>query len=388
MVFNNKKNISRDQAIHPQKRKPAGLELLPVLFLVAACIFLPKGTDSESLNSLALIFVSIILEAVPFMLVGSVVGGCIEVFISRERMTGLLSASGRLTVFVAAGAGIVFPVCECAVVPVVRRLLGKGLPLSAAIAYLLAGPIVNPVVAASTALAYAFDWRIVLLRVGLGYSIAVITGLLMGKFFSRDEAVKFIGDTADDNAHSCRCTHHDAEQFSHEGKHGTSLEIPMILRQEPHDPGCGCGCDHDAADSLFDKTGAAFSHAKDDFLAVGHYLVIGAFIAAIAQTYLDRSDFLSLTASPLLSVVFMMAMAIMLNLCSEADAFIAASFRGLAPVSAQMAFLLTGPMFDLKLLLMYQSVFTRRAIVYLASLVLALVLFAALSVELLYGMFR
>ena len=101
--------------------------------------------------------------------------------------------------------------------------------------------------------------------------------------------------------------------FSHESKHGTSLEIPMILRQEPHDPDCGCGCDHDAADSLFDKTGAAFSHAKDDFLAVGHYLVIGAFIAAIAQTYLDRSDFLSLTASPLLSVVFMMAMAIMLN---------------------------------------------------------------------------
>jgi uncharacterized membrane protein YraQ (UPF0718 family) len=92
----------------------------------------------------------------------------------------------------------------------------------------------------------------------------------------------------------------------------------------------------------------------DVFLAVGHYLVIGAFIAALAQTHIDRSSFLSLTAAPVLSSVLMMALAILLNLCSEADAFIAASFRGLMPIPAQMAFLLTGPMLDLKLLLMYQ----------------------------------
>ena len=121
---------------------------------------------------------------------------------------------------------------------------------------------------------------------------------------------------------------------------------------------------------------------------MGHYLVIGAFIAALAQTYIDRSSFLSLTAAPVLSVVLMMALAILLNLCSEADAFIAASFRGLMPIPAQMAFLLTGPMFDLKLLLMYQSVFKRRAIVVLATLILAGVLAIAVGLEVINGVFQ
>jgi hypothetical protein len=84
----------------------------------------------------------------------------------------------------------------------------------------------------------------------------------------------------------------------------------------------------------------------------------------------------------------MIVLAVLLNLCSEADAFIAASFRGLMPPSAQMAFLLTGPMFDLKLLLMYQSVFTRRAIVVLASLILIAVLVIALGLEMLNGVLR
>jgi hypothetical protein len=309
------------------------LDYLPALFLAAAIVFLPTGSESAALNSLAIVFVSIVLEAIPFMLIGSLVGGFIEAFISRDRMAAFLPRKGWLTVCFAAGAGIVFPVCECAVVPVVRRLLGKGLPISAAVAYLLGGPIVNPIVAASTALAYAFDWRIVTLRMALGYGIAVAIGMLMGRLFTRNTAIRDGGGALGKNTPSCGHHHH-----SHEHAHA-------------------------ASGSWIDKAGAAFTHAMDDFLAVGHYLVIGAFIAALAQTYIDRSSFLSLTAVPALSVVVMMALAVLLNLCSEADAFIAASFQGLMSVPAQMAFLLTGPMFDLKLLLMYQSVFKRRAIV-------------------------
>jgi uncharacterized membrane protein YraQ (UPF0718 family) len=126
----------------------------------------------------------------------------------------------------------------------------------------------------------------------------------------------------------------------------------------------------------------------DDFLAVGHYLVIGAFIAALAQTYIDRSSFLSLTAVPVLAVVLMMILAILLNLCSEADAFIAASFQGLMPMPAQMAFMLTGPMFDLKLLFMYQTVFKRRAIAVLATLILLGILVVAVGLEMINGVFQ
>jgi uncharacterized membrane protein YraQ (UPF0718 family) len=141
-------------------------------------------------------------------------------------------------------------------------------------------------------------------------------------------------------------------------------------------------------DGWEEKIGSAFNHAMEDFLAVGHYLVIGAFVAALAQTYIDRSSFLGLSTMPILSIVLMMALAILLNLCSEADAFIAASFQGLVSVPAQLAFLLTGPMFDLKLLLMYQSLFRRRAIVVLTLSILAVILMAATALEWFNGVVR
>ncbi len=365
------------------------IDSLPVLFLTVAIVFLLSDPESSSLNALAIVFISIVLEAIPFMLVGSLVGGFIEAFVSRERMATLLPRKGWLTVCIAAGAGLVFPVCECAVVPVVRRLTGKGLPFSAAIAYLLGGPIMNPIVAASTALAYAFDWRIVVLRLGLGYGIAVAIGLLMGRLFTRAEAIKDSGAASQNNALACGCHHIPLVHTHHKIRSEKSQPFPLaIANPAGNSMDCGCGCSHPVSDGWIGKAGAAFTHAMDDFLAVGHYLIIGAFIAALAQTYIDRSSFLSLAAAPVLSVVLMMALAILLNLCSEADAFIAASFRGLMPIPAQMAFLLTGPMFDLKLLLMYQSVFTRKVIVVLASLILAAVLLTATGLEMLKGVLQ
>jgi hypothetical protein len=362
----------------------ASIESLPAIFLATAFAFLPTGAESSALNSLAIVFVSIVLEAIPFMLIGSLVGGIIEAFISRERMATLLPRKGWLTVCLAAGAGIVFPVCECAVVPVVRRLIGKGLPFSAAIAYLLGGPIVNPIVAASTALAYTFDWRIVILRLGLGYGLAVVIGMLMGRLFAGSGAIKDDGAAQANNASSCACHHFTDCKLGSE----TAQAFPLLKKQAGNSTAHGCGGSHPVSDSWVDKVGAAFTHAMDDFLAVGHYLVIGAFIAALAQTYIDRSIFLTLTAAPVLSVVLMMTLAVLLNLCSEADAFIAASFRGLMPIPAQMAFLLTGPMFDLKLLLMYQSIFKRRAIVVLALLILAGVLAITIGLEMINGWLR
>jgi uncharacterized membrane protein YraQ (UPF0718 family) len=365
-------------------RKVHSIDYLPALFLAVALVFIPTGSGSATLNSLAIVFVSIVLEAIPFMLVGSLVGGFIEAYVSRERMATFLPQKGWLTVCMAAGAGIVFPVCECAVVPVVRRLMGKGLPLSAAIAYLLGGPIVNPVVAASTALAYAFDWPIVILRLTLAYGIAVAVGLIMGRIFSDVTAIRKNGAAVDGNNSAC-----DRKELS--TAHGHALGCyakngsTYMADQAKLSP-CGCGQSHAGRPkSRIDKAGSAFIHAMDDFLAVGHYLVIGAFIAALAQTYIERSSFLALSEIPLLSVALMASLAILLNLCSEADAFIAASFQGLMSVPAQMAFLLTGPMFDLKLLLMYRSVFRRRAIVILASLIIVAVLAVSVGLEILNG---
>jgi len=112
----------------------------------------------------------------------------------------------------------------------------------------------------------------------------------------------------------------------------------------------------------------AINHAGDDFLAVGQYLIIGAFFAAICQTIIPRHAFLTLTTVPGLAIMLMMGLAVVLNLCSGADAFVASSFRMVLPVSAQMGFMVLGPMLDLKLSAMYLSFISKRAFVTLVIL--------------------
>ena len=345
-------NAWGDEVLPPPPVRTIPWGQLLALLLVAAGWALPLGWgDQAAVRTFALIFGSIVLEALPFMLVGSLVGGLIEVFVSRERLTRHLPRQALALTCVAALLGLVLPVCECAVVPVVRRLTRKGLPLSAAVAYLLGGPIVNPIVGASTFLAYAGDWQIVALRLGAGYAIAVGVGWLMGRLFAQHPAL-----LTDPAGHV-------------------------------HAVDCGCGHDHGPVlghgrARLSARLGAALRHASDDFTTVAHFLVIGAAIAALAQTLVEHRAVLEIAAIPFLPAAAMMALAILLNLCSEADAFIAASFRGLVPVHAQLAFLLTGPMFDLKLLLMYRTLFTRRAIATLAMLILVAVAVVVGALEL------
>lgn len=326
------------------------------LTLLAVTVFLLLPIAAANIHAVrifALIFLSIVLEALPFMLIGSCVGGLIEVFISREKMTAYLPKRPWAVTAVAAALGFIFPVCECAVVPVTRRLARKGLPVSAAVAYLLGGPIVNPIVGASTAVAYSFDWRVVAARLGCGYLIAVTVGLLMGRLFAKRKAL-----------------------------------VPSVTESSGHEHEHACGCghlhhgEHASKEPLGKRLVHSLQHASDDFLAVAHFLIIGSALAALAQTALDRNVILDFTNLPVIPSMAMMLMAILLNLCSEADAFIAASFRGLLPLPAQMAFMLTGPMFDLKLLLMYQKLFTRRAIICLASAIIITVLIVSILLEL------
>ncbi len=320
--------------------------LLLAFFAAFAIAPLALFANDADVRTLSLIFASIVLEALPFMLLGALAGGLIEAFVPRERLMSLLPKRDLPTILIAAGMGILFPVCECAVVPVVKRLTRKGLPPFAAIAYLLGAPIVNPIVAMSTSLAYRPYSGVAFLRCAMGYCIAVTVALFMWSLF-RDGGI-FL-------------------PYRHEA--GKGLECTC-----PH---CSCETAADGA-SLSLRLLASFRHGSDDFLATGHYLVIGAFIAALSQTYIDRNFFSGLAEYPFLAPAGMIVLAVLLNLCSESDAFVAASFRNLTPFSAQMAFMLIGPMFDLKLLLMYRELFTGRAIVSLALLILVSVSCAAL----------
>jgi len=320
-----------------------GLELF---FLLAALLLFFQGMTpvwEEYTGQVALNFLAIIVEALPFMLIGSLVGGIIEVFVPVERIDSLFGSHRQRAVFIGGGLGLFFPVCDCAIIPVVRRLLGKGMGFGAAIAFLLAGPLVNPIVATSTAIAYSFNWTVVFTRLLLGYFIAVGVGLLMGRYFGRSNGlVEQLRKKADEN--------------------------------------CGC-CSSVMPLSRLQKLKHCIEHGCDDFFEVGKYLVIGALIAAIMRSSISMQTFTDLMNAPWLAIILMMLLALLLNLCSEADAFIAASFRDLLPLSSQISFMVLGPMLDMKLILMYFSVFSKKVIFSLIVLVFSAVFICSLLLE-------
>jgi uncharacterized protein len=295
-----------------------------------------------ALKTLALTFGAIIIEALPFIALGALISGLIEVYIPRERIAKLFSSHWS-SVLLGAGLGLIFPVCECAIVPVVRRLFRKGIPMGAGIAFLLGGPIVNPLVAMSTAVAYPGNWLMVLLRLGGGYIIACSAAWLLDRLLS---------------------------------KHDLLLANQNKVSE----------CDQDVAKykhTHTEKIKHGIQHAWHDFYDVGRFFVVGAFLAALIQTFLARHTMAQyLLTSPVAAILMMMVLAFLLNLCSEADAFVAASFQSaLVPISGQLSFLLLGPMLDVKLIIMYMGLFKKKAIAKIATLVFLLVFGSMLLLE-------
>src|SRR5262245_50914491 len=131
----------------------------------------------------ALAFLSVLFEGIPFLLLGSLISGFIDVFVSSERISKLLPKNPVAAAMVSGLLGLIFPMCECGSVIIIRRFIRKGLPLSAATAYMLAAPIVSPIVALSTFAAFSAQsqdpWAWVSLRLGIGYLLAVGVALIV-----------------------------------------------------------------------------------------------------------------------------------------------------------------------------------------------------------------
>jgi uncharacterized membrane protein YraQ (UPF0718 family) len=271
-------------------------------------------------------FLSILLEGAPFLLGGAILSGFLEEFLPQSLMTRLLPKNPRTAIVVSGLLGVIFPVCECGIVPVVRRLLRKGLPVSCGVTYMLAAPIVNPLVILSTLAAFRGQGAIemTLLRFGMGLSVAILAGWV----------VSF------------------AAPFS-------------ILR-----PGLlGSEADHDhphASASPIDRLTNVATVASRDFLDVAVYFVIGAAAAAIFGTAVNQEIILPLAANPPLAIASLMGLASVLSVCSTTDAFIAATLTTF-PMASKLAFLVFGPMLDFKLLFLYGAAFSPRFILLLAA---------------------
>ena len=302
---------------------------------------------------------SVFFEAIGFVLVGCLVGSLIERYLKDSF---ILKLSGRNRIsgfFLSALAGILFPVCECAIVPVVRSLIKKGMPPALGITFLLSVPIANPVVGVSTYFAFNGSWKAAGLRMLAGYLISVVIGLT-ADLFLRNKILK----TA---VVSC----HTHSEHSHEG----------------------CGCSHSSsAESDYDEDRSFYNsllklldHTWNEFYHIAPYFILGICAASLTRCLFNFQAFQELFSHEGASSLFMMAGAFALNLCSEADAFVAASFRTLVPGTAIFAFLVYGPMMDLKLLAMYQSLFSRRTSVFLFTAVTLLTSLSAFLLSMFHG---
>jgi len=292
------------------RRRRWGFEAVVGVMLVATVLgrFLPGFGAGPRIRAWSTITVAIFLQALPFLVLGVLLGAVIAVFTSPERLRRLLPSRGVPAVLVGGSAGLFLPGCECASVPVSGRLMAGGVPAGAALAFMLSAPAINPVVLVATAVAFPGRPEMVVGRFVASLAVAVLVGLVVLK---RDPAAIL--------------------------ERVASLAI-----------------DRDTA-----RWRAVVGAVRHDVLQAGGYLVVGASVAAAIQVLVPPGVLRAIGGVEVVAVLAMATLAVVLSICSEADAFIAAGFTQMSP-TAQLTFMVVGPVVDLKLVSMQVGVFGRR----------------------------
>jgi uncharacterized protein len=326
--------------------------LIALLVTIAVILWLSRFAAppvTARFQTFSTIFLGIFIEAVPFLLAGSIVSGLIEVFVGRDMLARLIPRRAAPAALAGALLGFAFPVCECGVVPVTRRLYQKGMPLSVGVAFLLAAPVVNPIVLLSTYA--AFGWGPLLVyRFLFSILIAFFVGLLFN-LATPEEALL------------------PATQ-----KQARDLPVGAVYQPGGMSEGKGNG-----------RFWQALVIGGDDFMDMVRYLIVGCMMAAAMQTFVPQSTLLALGSGPTLSVIIMMTLAFVLSICSTVDAFLALSFVNSFTGGSILAFLVFGPMVDIKSALMFLSVFRKRTVLYLILLPLVLSLLMGVAYNVLTG---
>lgn len=287
----------------------------------------------EPLNKFSIVFSSIVIEALPFILIGAVLASFMQVYISNNIFNKIISKNKLLGSIQAGIIGVFLPVCECATVPITKGLLNKKVPLNVAITYMLAAPIVNPLVILSTYYAFDGNIKVVLLRVGVGFFIAVIAGLLMLCLSGENNI--FI----------------DNGEGELQGK-------------------CLCGCSE--IDDNSSKPIRLLKHTSLEFYEIGKYFIVGATLTSIFQTFVPRDIIFYFENSAVLSIIILMAFSFLISLCSEADAFVASTFMNRFSLGSITGFLIIGPMIDIKNTIMLFSIFKKSFVIKLLFVVFSL----------------
>ncbi len=314
--------------------RPGSLEIFGVILLAAILLRGPLASllSQGVMPTWATVFVAVVVQATPFLVLGVLVSGAIAAFVPARVFASLLPRNPALAVPVAGACGIALPGCECGSVPIANRLMDRGVQASAALAFLLSAPAINPIVLVATAVAFQSDGRMVWARLIAGLATAVIVGLIWEKLGRPEWLTPRVPATAEDESSRFR---------------------------------------------VFVSTVAG------DFAQVAGFLVIGAAAAATFNVLVPAAWMEHIGSNLLLSVLLMAVLAFILALCSESDAFVAAAFSTI-PLVGKLVFLTVGPAVDVKLVALQAGTFGRRFAVRFAPLTFVVAAVTGLVVGLLF----
>ena len=291
-----------------ERYRPGSVEFLAAVLLLTLLLqrWASHQLGGPAIRMAGTVFLAIIVQAAPFLALGVVLSGAIAAFVPATFWQRVLPSRPALAVPVAGLAGAILPGCECASVPVSGGLMARGVPPSAALAFLLSAPAINPVVLAATAVAFPHRPEMVLAR----FLASLVTSVGMGWLWLRFGRPHW-------------------------------LRIPSR--------------EHLLGANVWQTFRLTATH---DFLHAGGFLVIGGITAAILNVAIPRSWIHTVASVPGVEVLALALLAVVLAVCSEADAFVAASLTGFS-YTARLAFLVVGPMVDVKLVAMQSGTFGR-----------------------------
>ena len=272
------------------------------------------------IKDISIIFFSIFLESIPFLLLGCIISAIIEEFVSDDTIAKLIPKNVVFGSIVGIILGFFLPACDCAVIPVTKRLIHKKVPLNVAVSFMLSSPIINPVVLLSTYSAfYQTNRNIFYSRIVLGILVSLIIGILMGIIFHKEDVLI--------EKEECNCSPED-EQIEEEFK-----ELKKYTVQNRR---------------FIVHFKSIIKDIGDEFFDVVKYLIFGAVLASVIQVILPRNAIELFSNQPVLSILILMIFAYGISLCSTSDSFVGKSLLSSFGETGVIAYLLLGPMIDIK----------------------------------------
>ncbi|SFD21976.1 MULTISPECIES: permease [Bacillaceae] len=338
------------RSIATEKQSPvnSNRHFLIIICLLFVCLLYISSTTGLSsvfsttkLQVFKMIFISIIIEALPFILIGVFVSAILQVFVTDQMVQRFIPKNPLLGIIAASVLGIIFPICECGMVPAIRKLIKKGMPLYVAVTFILVGPILNPIVFLSTLTAFRNQPTVAYYRMGLAFVVALIVGLIVFQFVKSNQLREQVDQTKQDHHH-------------HDHKHNTASNNKFI---------------------------AIVGHAVNEFFDMGKYLVFGSIIVALLQIIISQSSLIELGKSGPSANFLMMGLGFILSLCSTSDAFVAQSLQTIFTKSSLVGFMVFGPMINIKGILMMLAVFRSRFVLLLSTLVFIFVFIGTLVLQ-------